>query len=136
MSFNAESMRGNLEDGLAMTTVAAERISSRGVPFRDAHTQVGEIARRLSFDDCAAERRSVLAGELGDALPASLEECRDALLFGGGPGKGSTDGQISVAKTQFRDMQLKWAEIWDRCRRAEMQRKQRVKELIERHQIT
>lgn len=136
MSFNAESMRENLEDGLAMTTVAAERISSRGVPFRDAHTQVGEIARRLSFDDCAAERRSVLAGKLGDALPASLEECRDALLFGGGPGKRSTDGQISVAKTQFRDMQLKWAEIWDRCRRAEMQRKQRVKELIERHQIT
>ncbi|AJD43856.1 argininosuccinate lyase 2 (plasmid) [Rhizobium gallicum bv. gallicum R602sp] len=133
MSFNAASMRKNLEDGLAMTTVAAERMSSQGVPFRDAHTQVSEIVRRLSQDCSVAERRSELASHLADVLPAGLEECRDALQFGGGPGKSSIDSQISVAKTLFREMQLKCKDIRERWAHAEMHRKQRVKELIDRH---
>ncbi|SJM34273.1 lyase family protein [Mesorhizobium delmotii] len=134
MSFNVNSMRENLEDGSAMTTVAAERMASRGVPFRKAHTLVGEIAMRLSVDSSAADRRSELASNLAGVLPESLEECRDALQFGGGPGKSSTDDQISVATTLLRDMQLKCADLCDRWARAEMLRKERVQELIERHQ--
>lgn len=134
MSFNARSMRENLEDGSPMTAVAAERMASRGVPFRKAHTLVGEIAERLSQDGGVAERRSELASHLADVLPASLEECRDALRFGGGPAKRSTDVQVSVAKTLFRDTQLKCADMRERWARAETYRKQRVKELIERHQ--
>ncbi|WP_095205134.1 lyase family protein [Mesorhizobium carmichaelinearum] len=134
MSFNATSMRENLQDGLAMTTVAAERMASRGVPFRKAHTQIGEIAARASQDSCVAKRRSELASHLADVLPASPEECRDALQFGGGPGKRSTDAQLSVAKTLFRDTQLKCADIRERWSRADMHRKQRVRELIHRHQ--
>ncbi|WP_287381810.1 lyase family protein [Mesorhizobium sp.] len=133
MSLNVNSMRGNLEDGSAMTAVAAERMASRGVPFRKAHTLVGEIARHLSLDSSAAERRSELASNLAGVLPESLEECRDALQFGGGPGKSSTDDQISVATTLFRDMQLKCANMRDRWAQAEMYRKQRVTELINRH---
>ncbi|MES0003257.1 lyase family protein [Mesorhizobium sp. M0051] len=134
MSFNVQSMRENLEDGSSMTAVAAERMTSRGVPFRRAHTLVGEIARRASLDSCAEERRSELADQLADVLPASLEECRDALQFGGGPAKGSTDDQVSVAKTLFQDLQLKCGDVRERWAHAEMHRKQRVKELIERHQ--
>ncbi len=133
MSFNVKSMRENLEDGLPMTTVAAERMASRGVPFRKAHTLVGEIARRVSQDSPVAERRSELASQLAGVLPASLEECRDALQFGGGSGIRSTDDQVSVAKTLLRDMQLKCADISERWTRAEMRRKRRVKELIDRH---
>ncbi|MER9064771.1 lyase family protein [Mesorhizobium sp. M0698] len=133
MAFNATSMRENLEDGLAMTTVAAERMASRGVPFRKAHTQIGEIAARASRDSCVAKRRSELATHLADVMPASPEECRDALQFGGGPGTRSTDAQLSAAKTLFRDTQLKCADIRERWARAEMHRKQRVKELVERH---
>lgn len=136
MSFNVQSMRENLEDGTAMTTVAAERMASRGVPFRKAHTQVGEIASRLSQDNSVAECRSELASHLADVLPASLEECRDALQFGGGPGKRSTDGQLSVAKTLFRSMQLKCAAISERRAYAEVLRKRRVKELIDKHRST
>ncbi|TSE05613.1 ATP-grasp domain-containing protein [Mesorhizobium intechi] len=136
MSFNVQSMRENLEDGTAMTTVAAERMASRGVPFRKAHTQIGEISRRLSLNSSVAERRSELASHLADALPASLEECRDALRFGGGPGKGSTDSQVSVAKALFRDMQLKCGDIRERWARAEMHRKQKVKELIDKYRST
>lgn len=136
MSFNVQSMRENLEDGTAMTAVAAERMASRGVPFRKAHTQIGEIARRLFQDSSVAERRSELASHLADVLPASLEECRDALQFGGGPGKRSTDDQVSVAKTLLRDMHLKCAEIRERCARAEIHRKHRVNRLIDRHQAT
>lgn len=136
MSFNARSMRENLEDGSAMTTVAAERMALQGVPFRKAHTLIGEITRRLSLDNSVAGRRSELASHLAGELPASLDECRDALQFGGGPGKRSTDAQLSVAKTLFRAMQLKCSEIRERWAHAEMLRKQRVKELIERHQTT
>ncbi len=136
MSFNVRSMRDNLEDGSPMASVAAERMASRGVPFRKAHTLVGEIARRQSLDSSVAERRSELASHLAGVLPESLEECRDALQFGGGPGKSSTDGQISVAKTLFRDQQLKCVEVRERWAHVEMHRKQRVKELIDRHQAT
>ncbi|MER9356228.1 lyase family protein [Mesorhizobium sp. M0514] len=131
MSFNVRSMREHLEDGSSMTAVAAERMASRGIPFRKAHTQIGEIARRLSHDSCVAQRRSELASRLAGVFPASLEECRDALQFGGGPGKRSTDSQVSVAKALFRDMQLKCEDIRERWARAEMHRKQKVKELIE-----
>ncbi|MER8684889.1 lyase family protein [Mesorhizobium sp. M1405] len=133
MSFNIRSMRDNLEDGSAMTTVAAERMASRGIPFRNAHTLIGEIAERLAQDGCVSERRSELARHLADALPASLEECRDVLRFGGGPAKRSTDDQISVAKTLFRDADLACADIRQRWVRAEMHRKLRVKELIDGH---
>ncbi|WP_018099442.1 lyase family protein [Sinorhizobium meliloti] len=133
MSFNAKSMRENLEEGSPMTAVAAERMASRGVPFRKAHTLVGEIAKRVSQDSRVAERRSELASQLDGVLPASLEECRDALQFGGGPGIRSTDYQISVANTLLRGMQLKCAVISERWTRAEMRRKRRVKELIDRH---
>ncbi|MER9451623.1 lyase family protein [Mesorhizobium sp. M0254] len=136
MSFNVRSMRENLEDGLPMTAVAAERMASRGVPFRKAHTLIGEIAERLSQDGCVAERRSELASHLAGILPASLEECRDALQFGGGPGKKSTDDQLSVAKTLFRETQLKCADTGERWARAEMHRKQRVKEFIHRYRAT
>ncbi|MES0039743.1 lyase family protein [Mesorhizobium sp. M0046] len=132
MSFNVRSMRENLEDGSSMTVVAAERLASQGVPFRKAHTLVGEIAKRLS-QDCVAKRRSELASQLSGVLPASLEECRDALQFGGGPGKRSTDDQLSVATTLRRDMQLKCADISERWAHAEVRRKARVKELINRH---
>ncbi|MER9470659.1 lyase family protein [Mesorhizobium sp. M0482] len=133
MSFNVWSMRENLEDGSSMTAVAAERMGSRGVPFRQAHTLIGEIVRGLSLDSCVAERRSDLASHLADVFPASLEECRDALRFGGGPGKSSSESQISVAKALFRDMQLKCQDIRERWAHAEMHRKQKVKELINKH---
>ncbi|ODA93214.1 argininosuccinate lyase [Mesorhizobium sp. SEMIA 3007] len=136
MSFNVKSMREHLEDGSSMTAVAAERMTSRGIPFRKAHTQIGEIAQRLSQDSGVAQRRSELASQLGDVLPASLEECRDALQFGGGPGKRSTDDQLSVAKTLFRDMQLKCAEISERWAHAEAHCKARVKGLIDKHRST
>ncbi|MER9243887.1 lyase family protein [Mesorhizobium sp. M0633] len=133
MSFNVRSMRENLEDGSPMTSVAAERMASRGVPFRKAHTLVSEITRRLSLDSSVAERRCELASHLGSVLPESLEECRDALQFGGGPGKRSFDDQVSAAKTLFRDAQLKCADIRERCALAEKHRKKRVKELIDKH---
>ncbi|WOS66919.1 MULTISPECIES: lyase family protein [Sinorhizobium] len=136
MSFNPRSMRENLEDGSSMTAVAAERMASRDIPFRNAHTLIGEIAKRLSQDGCVVERRRELASQLAGVLPASLEECKDALQFGGGPGKRSTDAQVSVARTLFRDTQLKWAVMRERWARAEMQRKQRVKELIDKFQAT
>ncbi|TIV56419.1 lyase family protein [Mesorhizobium sp.] len=129
MSFNVSSMRENLEDGLAMTTVAAERMASRGVPFRTAHTQVSAIAARLSRDGCV--NRNKLASALGEVLPASPEECRDALRFGGGPGKESIDAQLSAAKSAHRDAQLKLAEIRESWACAGMHRKQRVKQLID-----
>ncbi|RUW47191.1 ATP-grasp domain-containing protein [Mesorhizobium sp. M1A.F.Ca.ET.072.01.1.1] len=131
MSFDVRSMRENLEDGSSMTAVAAERMASQGLPFRKAHTQIGEIAQRLSQDSCVTQRRSELASHLADVLPASLEECRDALQFGGGPGKRSTEDQVSVAKTLFQDTQLKCADIRERWARAEMHRKKRVRELID-----
>ncbi|MER8428308.1 lyase family protein [Mesorhizobium sp. M1403] len=131
MSFNAKSMREHLEDGSSMTAVAAERMASRGIPFRKAHKQIGEIAQRLSQDSCVAQRRSELASQLADVLPASLEECRDALQFGGGPGKRSTDDQLSVAKTLFQEMQLKCAEIRERWAGAEVHRKRRVTALVD-----
>ncbi|MEI9424278.1 ATP-grasp domain-containing protein [Mesorhizobium sp. Cs1299R1N1] len=130
MSFNAASMRQNLEDGLAMTTVAAERMASRGVPFRAAHTQIGEIVARLSQDGSISKRRRELASHLAGVLPTSPEECRDALQFGGGPGTASTEAQLAEAKTLFRDAQLKCADIREGWESAEMHRKQRVKEII------
>lgn len=133
MSFNVRSMCENLEDGSSMTAVAAERMASQGIPFRKAHTLIGKIAKRLPQDSCVAERRRELASHLSDVLPASLEECRDALRFGGGPGKSSTESQLSAAKTLFRDTQQKCADIQERWARAAMQRKQRVKELIDGH---
>ncbi|MER8413020.1 lyase family protein [Mesorhizobium sp. M1342] len=133
MSFKVLSMRDYLEDGASMTTIAVERMTSQGVPFREAHTKVAEIARRLSLHSSAAERRSELIRHLADALPASLEEGRDALRFGGGPGKRSTEGQISAAKKFLRDTQLKYVDLCDHWARAEMLRKQRVQELIDRH---
>ncbi|MER8627792.1 lyase family protein [Mesorhizobium sp. M1143] len=136
MSFNVQSMRENLDDGTSMTAVAAERMASRGVPFRKAHAIIGEITRRLSLDSSVAERRSELASKLAGVLPESLEECRDALRFGGGPGKRSTDEQLSVAKALLRDMELKSAEISERWAHAEVLRKGRVKELIDKHQST
>ncbi|MER8759455.1 lyase family protein [Mesorhizobium sp. M0976] len=133
MSFNIRSMREHLEDGSSMTAVAAERMASQGIPFREAHTQIGEIAQRLSQVSCATQRRSELASQLAGVFPASLEECRDALQFGGGPGKRSTDDQLSAAKMLFRDAQLKCADIRERGAIAEMHRKRRVKELIDKH---
>lgn len=136
MSFNIRSMREHLEDGSSMTAIAAERMASRGIPFREAHTQIGEIAQRLSQVSCATQRRSELASQLAGVFPASLEDCRDALQFGGGPGKRSTDDQLSVAKTLYRDMQLKCAAISKRRAHAEVHCKGRVKELIDKHRST
>ncbi|MER9019516.1 lyase family protein [Mesorhizobium sp. M0898] len=136
MSFNVLSMRENLEDGLSMTTVAVERMASQGVPFREAHTKIGEIARRLSLDSSVGERRSQLIRYLGEVLPASPEECRDALQFGGGPGKRSTVEQLSAAKGVFLDMQVKCADVRKRWTHTDMHRKLRVRKLIDEHQAT
>lgn len=136
MSFNVLSMRENLEDGLAMTTAAAERMASQGVPFRETHTRIGEIARRLSLDSSVAECRNELIRHLGEVFPASPEECRDALQFGGGPAKRSTVDQLSAAKGVFLDMQVKCADVRERWTRADMYRKLRVKKLIDEHQAT
>ncbi|MER9839600.1 lyase family protein [Mesorhizobium sp. M0145] len=136
MSFNIRSMRQNLEDGSSMTAVAAERMASRGVPFREAHTKLGEIARRLSLDSSVSECRSELIKHLGEVLPASPEECRDALQFGGGPGKRSTVEQLSAAKGVFLDMQVKCGDVRERWTHADMHRKLRVRKLIDEHQAT
>lgn len=133
MSFNVLSMRENLEDGSSMTTVAAERMATQGVPFRKAHKLVGDIAKGVSQKSSVAERRSELASHLAGVIPATLEECRDALQFGGGPGKRSLDDQIFTARMLFQDTQLQYAEIRAHWARAEMHRKQQVKELIDRH---
>lgn len=134
MSFNTRSMRENLEDGSSMTVVAAERMASRGVGFRAAHTAISEVARCVSQDNSVAERRNELIKGLGEVLPASLEECRDALLFGGGPGKRSTGEQLSAAKGVFLDMQVKCADVRGRWADADTHRKLRVQELIDEHQ--
>ncbi|MER9293367.1 lyase family protein [Mesorhizobium sp. M0510] len=136
MSFNVLSMRENLEDGSSMTTVAAERMASQGVPFREAHTKVGEIARRLSLDSSVGECRSELIRQLGEVLPASPEECKDALQFGGGPAQRSTVEQLSAAKVVFLDMHVKCADVRERRKHADMKRKVRVRKLIDEHQAT
>ncbi|APG93352.1 lyase family protein [Sinorhizobium americanum] len=133
LSFNVRPMRQNLEDGSSMTVVAAERMASQGVPFRRAHTLVGDIAKGVSQKSSAAESRSELASHLAGVVPATLEECRDALQFGGGPGKRSVDDQIFAARTLFRNTQLQCADIRAHWARAEMHRKQLVQELIDRN---
>jgi argininosuccinate lyase len=101
---NADAMRAAL-DAAMLATDLADYLVRRGVPFRDAHRQVGEAvklaeARGIALSDLSAEDFSAIAPEFGTDVKTvfDFERSVAARAVIGGTGPNAVRAQIAQAK--------------------------------------
>jgi argininosuccinate lyase len=100
-------------EGQTSATALAERLVVAGVPFRDAHHTVGEIAREAHEDvrpleDVAAERLAAHGPQLLSGLdPAAVAAGAEA---GGGPGPASVHAAADAADARLFALRARTAE--------------------------
>lgn len=104
MRVNADAMRAAL-DAAMLATDLADYLVRRGVPFRDAHRQVGEAvklaeARGIALSDLSAEDFSAIAPEFGTDVKTvfDFERSVAARAVIGGTGPNAVRAQIAQAK--------------------------------------
>jgi argininosuccinate lyase len=110
MKFNDKVMRSSANHGFTNATDAADYLVNHGVPFRDAHSIVGQIVlvcveKNIGIDDLTLEELQeispVFEADIFDAI--SLETCVDARLTIGGPGREAMEKVIAIEKKYLRE---------------------------------
>jgi len=105
MHFNKEIMAKSAKNGFTNATDAADYLVNHGVPFRDAHSIVGQIVlycidRSMSIEDMTLEEfkaiHPVFEEDIYDAI--SLKTCVDKRLTIGAPGREAMEKVIAIHK--------------------------------------
>ena len=96
--FNTERMRNSLRNDFSTATDLADYLVRQGVPFREAHRQVGELVARLLAQGKGLEDATADDLPDGNALKAlSIEASADARAQLAGTGKQSVRAQLRKA---------------------------------------
>jgi argininosuccinate lyase len=109
LRFDRERLAATAAGGFAMATDLAEELVRRGVPFRDAHEQVGALVaaceqRGIDVTDLPAEEVRLALPGLGDADvaalldPAAAVARRDAVL---GPAPERVRAQLAALRARL-----------------------------------
>jgi argininosuccinate lyase len=114
MKFNHVSMADSAKNGFTNATDAADYLVKNGVPFRDAHSIVGQlvllcIEKNISLDELSlTEYKSispVFKEDIYDAI--SLKTCVEKRETIGAPGKAAMKQVIELNKTYLNEIQNK-----------------------------
>ena len=98
MKFKKENMRRSANNGFTNATDAADYLVKHGVPFRDAHSIVGQIVlycidKGIAIDDMSLDELKAISpvfeNDIYDAI--SMETCVNTRLTIGAPSKASME---------------------------------------------
>lgn len=96
MKFNKDVMRKSANNGFTNATDAADYLVKNGVPFRDAHSIVGQIVlycidKNIAIDDMSLEELQAISPVFKDDIydAISMETCVNTRLTVGAPSKSA-----------------------------------------------
>ncbi len=105
MKFNKEQMRKSANNGFTNATDAADYLVNHGVPFRDAHSIVGQIVlycinKNIAIDDMSLEELKAISPVFEEDIyeAISMETCVNKRLTIGAPGKEAMEKVIAIHK--------------------------------------
>ena len=110
MRFNKEIMAQSAKNGFTNATDAADYLVNHGVPFRDAHSIVGQIVlycidRNISIEDMSLEElraiHPVFEEDIYDAI--SLQTCVDKRLTIGAPGREAMEKVLEIHRAYLKE---------------------------------
>ena len=105
MKFNSKIMEESAMKGFTNATDAADYLVNKGVPFRDAHSIIGQlvlycIEKNCSIDEVSLDELKAISpvfeGDIYDAI--SLKTCVEKRLTAGAPGQKAMEEVIKVNK--------------------------------------
>ncbi len=103
MRFNEEIMRKSANNGFTNATDAADYLVKKGVPFRDAHSIVGQIVlycleRNMAIDDMTIQELQAISPVFEEDVyeAISMETCVNARLTIGGPSEKAMLAMIKM----------------------------------------
>ena len=108
MELKKENMEKSTKNGFTNATDAADYLVKKGVPFRDAHSIVGELVlfcvkNRISLDEMPLEEYQkispVFEQDIYEAI--SMKTCVEKRLTKGAPGKGAMLEAIAIYKKEL-----------------------------------
>lgn len=103
MKFNHAVMESSAKNGFTNATDAADYLVNHGVPFRDAHSIVGQLVlycidKNIALDDMTLDEfksiSPVFEEDIYDAI--SLKTCVEKRVTIGAPGKDAIDSVIKI----------------------------------------
>ena len=113
MKFHHQVMENSAKNGFTNATDAADYLVNHGVPFRDAHSIVGQlvlycIEKDIALDDMLLEEYKkispVFEEDIYEAI--SLETCVNKRMTIGAPGKEAMNNVISIYKGYLQEEDL------------------------------
>lgn len=105
MKFNSKIMEESAMKGFTNATDAADYLVNKGVPFRDAHSIIGQlvlycIEKNCSIDEVSLDELKAISpvfeGDIYDAI--RLKTCVEKRLTAGAPGQKAMEEVIKVNK--------------------------------------
>ena len=105
MEFNKDSMEASAKKGFTNATDAADYLVNHGVPFRDAHSIIGQVVlycidRGIAIDDMTLEELQAISPVFEEDIyeAISMDTCVNKRLTVGAPGKEAMEKSIESYK--------------------------------------
>ena len=109
-TFRKDVMESSAKSGFTNATDAADYLVSHGVPFRDAHTIVGQLVllcldMGIALDDLSLEEFRAVSPVFGEDIyeAISMETCVKRRITTGAPGQDAMKQAIQVYKRRLAD---------------------------------
>ena len=107
-TFRKDVMESSAKSGFTNATDAADYLVSHGVPFRDAHTIVGQLVllcldKGIALDDLSLEEFRAVSPVFGEDIyeAISMETCVKRRITTGAPGQDAMKQAIQVYKRRL-----------------------------------
>lgn len=101
MEFNKDNMEASAKNGFTNATDAADYLVNHGVPFRDAHSIIGQVVlycidRGIAIDDMTLEELQAISPVFEEDIyeAISMDTCVNKRLTVGAPGKEAMEQAI------------------------------------------
>ncbi len=105
MEFNKDNMEASAKNGFTNATDAADYLVNHGVPFRDAHSIIGQVVlycidRGIAIDDMTLEELQAISPVFQEDIyeAISMDTCVNKRLTVGAPGKEAMEKSIESYK--------------------------------------
>lgn len=105
MNFNRDRMEDSARKGFTNATDAADYLVNRGVPFRDAHTIVGQLVlycleKEMALDDMSLDEYKAISPVFEEDVyeAVSMKTCVEMRNTTGAPGQGAMKKMIETCE--------------------------------------
>ena len=105
MEFNKDNMEASAKNGFTNATDAADYLVNHGVPFRDAHSIIGQVVlycidKGIAIDDMTLEELQAISPVFEEDIyeAISMDTCVNKRLTVGAPGKEAMEKSIESYK--------------------------------------